>query len=79
MTDTLQAARTRMDAAKSRLSAAARAALAGDPRAQEIASEALREVDAARAELRALSEPSGVNEALLDALRERFTEREAER
>jgi hypothetical protein len=61
-----------MEAAKARLSAAARAALAGDPHAQEIATYALREVDAARADLHALSEPSGANDALLDALRERF-------
>ncbi|HXS53295.1 MAG TPA: hypothetical protein VN782_12240 [Usitatibacter sp.] len=76
---TIEAARARMDAAKARLSAAARAALAGDPQAEEIATVALREVDAARAELRILSAPSGVNDALLDALRERFLGRRGER
>jgi hypothetical protein len=68
-----------MESAKARLTAAARAALAGDHRAQQLAADALRDMDRAREALRAHAEPEGVNAALLDALRAKFIGREAER
>lgn len=54
--EALKAARERMEAAKLRFSAAARAALSRDPSASALASDAFRELSEARAELRALAE-----------------------
>ena len=54
MIETLQAARERMEQAKARFTVAARAALDGDPRAGSLASDALRELEEARAGLRVL-------------------------
>ena len=54
MTEALQAARERMERAKAQFSAAARAALDGDPCAGSLAVDALRELEEARAALRAI-------------------------
>lgn len=56
MTARREAAEGRMEKAKAMLTTAAKATLAGDPKASELAREALRAIENARTELRAQDE-----------------------
>jgi hypothetical protein len=59
MTVSYQLAMDRMASAKKRFTDAARAALAGDPQAQDLAKAAFEEVESARAQLQRFDSGSG--------------------